>query len=319
MINNNLLSGIFGIFAVILLALGISNNKISENFILGCPLGIKRDRNSVLKTGDSTFFMTPGNYNTMAPPRMQGTANLGSYVRYKLPDTSNMALDVNSPITGGCNLTPSSAPQMNGKNVGLQAARLIRENYSNDNMNGTYEGTDPITKCQASNALNYNEQRAKLVNSDYIEPQDMLPIQTMNTTLPDGQAAQVVMMDRLIASTARSRYSRNYADPIRGDLAITPDKGGWFNVHPNLATDLNRGAMYALFGNPSDMGVANSQAYMLINSEAGGTASTYGGANVSTQKAQIASAALGDVSTVNTAAMQYAQMSGGNKDRTYFA
>lgn len=322
MINNNILSALFGLLAVLFLGFGFKNNSITESFILGCPMSVKRDRNTILKTEDSTFFMTPGTYQSMVPPRIQGTSNLGVYSKYRLPDTSNMALDVNSPIVGGCNLTASAAPSMNNQLVGLKASKLVKENYANDNMNGGYAGIDPITKCQASNALNYNEERAKL--SDYTEPTDLLPVQTMNTTLPSGQPAQVIMMDRLISSTGRSKLRLGGSDFIRGDLDIVANVntdcygGGWFNVHPNPVNDLNRGAMYALFGNPSELGVSNSQAYMLINSEAGGTASTYGGANVSTQKSQIASAALGDVSTVNAASTQYAQMTGGNKTATYF-
>jgi len=319
---NNILSAIFGIIAVVAFSFGMKSNNINEQFILGCPMGVKRDRNEILKTGDSTFFMAPGQYHSMVPSRAGGMINMGAYTKYRLPDTSNMAFDVNSPIVGGCNLVPSSAPEMNGQMVGLKASKMIKENYSNDNMNGGYAGVDSGSGCQASNALNYNEERSKL--STYTNPSDLLPVQTMNTTLPSGQPAQVIMMDRLIASTSRSKYRLNHQDWIRGDLAITPNYitdatgKGWFNVHPNLATDLNRGAMYALFGNPTDLGVNNSQAYMLINSESAGTASTYGGANVATQKSQIASAALGDVSTVNAASTQYAQMTGGNKNVSYF-
>lgn len=322
MINNNsILSTLFTIIAGIALIYGFASSGVSENFVLGCSLGgVKMDTSDVIQTDNSTIFAVPGTYQSMLPPRIQGVSNLSSYSRYKLPDVSNLALNPNSPIVGGCGLVSQGADT--GKYVGLQATQLVKENYSSDKFNGSYANIDPVTKCQASNALNFNDERAKLIKQDYVEASDMLPVQSMDVNMPDGKAAQVVMMDRLMVAPTKSRYALGGVDWIRGDLQIIPrtysQEERWFMPRANPAVDLNRGAMFALFGNPADLGTSNSKAYMLINEAAGGTASTYGGSNIATQKSEIASAALGDVSVVNPTAVQFAQATGGDRLKSNF-
>ncbi|WRW24750.1 hypothetical protein [Singapore grouper iridovirus] len=63
-------------------------------------------------------------------------------------------------------------------------------------------------------------------------------------------------MDPQLMGSQTTQYSRNrgYGDPIRGDLPIVPDDGGWFATRANPAHHLHTGALSMIGGDASDCG-----------------------------------------------------------------
>ena len=140
-------------------------------------------------------------------------------------------------------------------------------------LTGKLHGGPPCKKYQAS--LSVDESDVRYV--DMIQPQDnkkekakspeyfeaSLPemdasqgnMPSAYGRMPHGDVHSYITAPRLIFSTRRGRYRRNFADHLRGDLKINPchQALGWFNTNPDLSSDLT----YGYFENPHAGTMAN--------------------------------------------------------------
>jgi hypothetical protein len=80
-----------------------------------------------------------------------------------------------------------------------------------------------------------------------------VPVGDMTQVDALGKVVQPVVYDRLIYANRNSRL-RSRGDWIRGDLAIAPRKGDWFQVAVNPSIDLNQGALNVLAGEQNEQG-----------------------------------------------------------------
>ena len=78
----------------------------------------------------------------------------------------------------------------------------------------------------------------------------------MTTITATGEPEQVRVLNRYLYANKKDRQL-GLADPIRGDLPITPCQTGWFQVSANPVTMLNPGALAVMGGTPSDYTPAN--------------------------------------------------------------
>lgn len=107
-----------------------------------------------------------------------------------------------------------------------------------------------------------------------------LPVGTMSTMDSAGNLNQVVMVQHIMPmnNKASSRL-RSQGDPIRGDLAIVPCQSGWFSVYPNIARDVQEGAMNVLAGAGGGGESYNKLMNLLVNAS-GGASTTLGGVDL---------------------------------------
>lgn len=83
---------------------------------------------------------------------------------------------------------------------------------------------------------------------EYMNVEDLMPSQTMETVGASGQVVDTYQTDRLMYSNSKSRTQLD-ADFIRGDLAIVPAQNQqWFQSRYANPTNLRAGALAALGG-----------------------------------------------------------------------
>jgi hypothetical protein len=107
-----------------------------------------------------------------------------------------------------------------------------------------------------------------------------LPVGTMSTMDGAGNLDQFIAFNRIMpANTKSSSRLRAGGDPIRGDLAIVPCQSGWFSVYPDIARDVQEGAMNVLAG-AGGGGESYNNLMNLIVSASGGSQTALGGVNL---------------------------------------
>lgn len=133
-----------------------------------------------------------------------------------------------------------------------------------------------------------------------------LPVATMSTMDGGGGVDQFIAFNRIMPANTKSS-SRLYAqgDFIRGDLPIVPCQSGWFSVYPDIARDVNSGALNVLTG-AGGGGEAYNQMLNMVVAASGGSQTTLGGvnladslpqynANMATSMSTDLKAAMGDI------------------------
>jgi len=131
-----------------------------------------------------------------------------------------------------------------------------------------------------------------------------VPKGTVTNVNEMGEAEQFIAFNQLMPANTKSS-SRLYAmgDFIRGQVPITPCMSGWFSVYPDLARDVNPGAMNVLAGAGGGGESYNKLMELLLKA---GPSTTLGGvdlaqelpqynANTNVQQITNLRAGLGDV------------------------
>jgi hypothetical protein len=244
--------------------------------------------------GSKKFFSTP-NFQANLSPRFSNI-DYGANIRYNAPDRKNMGVpcspmefgnmakenynsahrrmnEMDQTKEGYCG--SASAPSCGKGGVGANSNAIgsvinsdynLPAGYANGNFNKVYES---LPGTVVSSACGSREN-----NSD-------LPLGTMTTMDSNGDQSQFIAFDRIMpANNKGSSRLRSQGDPIRGDLNIAPCAAAWFSVYPNLARDVQEGAMNVLAG--AGGGGDNYNALMkTIVQASGGTQTTLGGVDLS--------------------------------------
>ena len=209
------------------------------------------------------IFSVPGTYQAQLNPRFSNV-DYGANIKYNMPSYKNQAVP-HDPLTFG---------------------DMAKENYK--------PGYGSITSCRSGEAPlsfhggapetipnysagNYREVMDKAYeSSQYPDTDSLVPIGDMTTVNALGETIQPIIYDRYIFANRNSRL-RALGDPIRGDLPIVPETGGWFrpSVHPNI--DLQEGAMNVIAGNHNE---TSNELANLIYTSSGGGQTTIAGVNM---------------------------------------
>lgn len=238
-----------------------------------------------LQKGD--FYAVPGTYQAQLSPRFSNV-DFGGHLRSKMPDLGKMAspsdplyYNPTKPLTENYEYQPCG--QGGAQNEILSS----RNNLSVHN--NTKKLASMVSDDKMYSSLASAEQDMFKNNVEYPEPTDMIPIGDMTTTNVMGEVSQPVSAVRFYYANRNNRL-RSLADPIRGDLPITPCTSDWFrpSVHPHI--DLNQGAMNVMGGRDNETSQAMAT---LLNRTSGAT--TIGGVDLMAQKNISLGAGLADV------------------------
>jgi hypothetical protein len=170
-------------------------------------------------------------------PRLSNV-DMGSNIRYNLPDNEYLGAPANALTYGPSNMN-------NLPNAGVPSCAKdgscggTKENYEDERY-------EPIS--QAARVPVMQQQAQALADMGLIKARNQ-PNMTVDTEC--GPAA-VTVYDRLIFSNQKSRLY-GQGDPIRGDIGcIVPIKDAWFrpSVRPNI--DLRAGALSIMGGIDND-------------------------------------------------------------------
>jgi hypothetical protein len=262
--------------------------------------------------GSGSFFQVP-NFQAVLSPRMSNV-QYGANIRYNMPSRENMAVPCD-PLTFGDmaqeNFNPNTrgpvnprmAPGANGMqgkfprmHENRQPQReTSREDFCASCGPGQCGGGCPPSCGKGGYGISNKVGDSYGVPPSYAEgnywdvydkipPSVMsagseLPVGTMSSSDGAGDIQQVVTYNQLNFVNKKSRLW-GLGDMIRGDLPITPCNTGWFSVAPDLAQDLNAGAMGVLSGAGAG-GEVNNQLLQLLVQSTGGVKSTFGGVDIS--------------------------------------
>lgn len=280
------------------------NDSILENFI-NVPQTVKvmplleTQRGQVAlpesqNLGSSSMFMIPGTMQSSLSPRMSPLNNYGSFIRYNMPSEQYQGVPKN-PLT---------------------FANMAQENYTNEGYCGS-GGCSSVQSCNPGGLTPNARLNAKAAGKSSVAPDHSdpswhaakaslpsmgevvseLPVPDMTMLNTDGTVENPIIYDRFMYANQKSRL-HGLGDFFRGDLAIKPCRGNWFNVSVHPQIDLNSGAMAVLGG--LDNGTSRAL-YDLQFQSSGGADNTLGGVdlsdsfNVSAQKLGYQGSATNDV------------------------
>lgn len=254
--------------------------------------------------GNDKFVSVPS-FQALKSPRFNGGGSIAAAVRYNMPDQRNQAVPCN-PIDHGNMASENFKPQIQQVKEGFQTKSCGGRCSGGcgpqcSNGGESLEIASPPDYNLPSNYMDGKGKDAVAYSANNNSPTFVtdLPVGTMNMSDADGNSAQPIVYQRLMYARPQGRL-RQFGDPIRGDLAIVPCGGEWFSVHPNIAQDLQEGAMNVMGGVRNDSSMALAE---LIHKASGGTNTTIGGVdlagyNPSTQYETSLSGAFGDINVV---------------------
>ena len=226
------------------------------------------------RLGSNPMFMIPGNMQSSLSPRMSPLNNYGSYIRYNMPSEQYQGVP-KDPLT---------------------FSNMVQEGYTKEGYCGS-GGCSSVQGCRTDGTtpnarLNARAAGGGHVDSHFADPSyhaamdsipsaanvvSELPVPDMTMLDNDGSVQNPVVYDRFVYANQKSNL-HGLGDYIRGDLAIKPCVGNWFNVsvHPHI--DLNSGAMAVLGGVDN----STSQALYELQYQSSGTQDdTLGGVDLS--------------------------------------
>ena len=277
MLDNKFLFTLIGlIIAVIAICKSdFSSNKISENFwsnsvgrsivanqtattngkVTALPLNIPAMMGRTPNPGIN--FFQPVNLDASIAPRF-GNVQYGANIRYNMPSSKNLAVP--------CNPIPIPVSVISK----MATNNYTKENYGCENKNDSSlpQISEDSNYVDALNSPNYSAS---------------LPISDMSVLSSDGTVSNVIISNQLTFANKKNRLW-GLADLIRGDLAIAPCTGNWFQVSANPATGLNAGALASIGGYDNE---SMQNTVKLIHAASGNTNSTMAGMDLSSQLNQV--------------------------------
>tara|TARA_R110002111_G_scaffold66137_7_gene108008 strand:+ start:218 stop:1213 length:996 start_codon:yes stop_codon:yes gene_type:complete len=298
--NNNFLFTVVGIVGAIfaICNLNMNNTPVRENWN---NIQLGRHMTPVLrkKNGQQTGtpmqvvnpksmannrFVSVPKFDSIIAPRNSGGIGYGAHIRYNAPDRKNQGVP-SHPLA----------------HSGVQQANMVNENYSCGSSCGT-GGLSKMGKVaggyalpsdyMAGNKSELIQQAQNLPNGQFLENSDgsvnsiplnagpsatpitnELPVGTMNGSNVNGENEQFIVYNRLMYAPSLKSRTYGHSDYIRGDLAITPESTGWFQVSANPSTDLNTGAMNVMAGTNA----VDTNMLELMQMSKGPSATAFGG------------------------------------------
>jgi hypothetical protein len=221
--------------------------------------------------GHEKFYSNPS-FQGILEPRM-GNVSYGSNITYNMPDYKNLAVPCDS----------------------LAMADMATEKYKNSVENyGCNSNTSMTPPKVTSSSQEYENEMNSLYDSEHstgVLSDGLMAVGDMTTIDALGQVSQPIVYDRYIYANLSSRLA-SQGDMIRGDLAITPNVGTWFNVSANPNIDLQTGALNVMGGYDNE---SARQMASLVNTSSGGFDTTIGGIDMQNQFGTMTSAAGGDI------------------------
>jgi hypothetical protein len=191
--------------------------------------------NSFIGNLSDDRFVKTTNMQSLLSPRFDNSAQTTN-IRYSPPALRNMASEPYNP---------------------LMSADMATENYSPSCGAG---GSAPArsspfgTAPPGFTAGDYQQTlQTAVAENTYSTATDILPLGTMSDINSEGAQTNPVVYKQFIAAGAKSRL-RAHGDMIRGDLAIAPNVGQWFNVSVVPSLDLQAGAINVMAGNTNESG-----------------------------------------------------------------
>lgn len=242
---------------------------------------VPRDKNRNPTSGGystkNTYQSMLGNNNVVSYPNFQGALSprfnntqIGAQIRYNIPDQAHMAAPYH-PLAFG-NMATKGYNGNNRENFGCSSGRC------NGSCNGSCGkgGVSPKLHPAMSHNPNYTSAMNQIKDSEYntdVLSDGMVQVGDMTTINASGEVDQPIIYDRFIHSMKKSNL-HSQGDFIRGDLAIAPCEGQWFNVHPTPHLDLNAGAMHVMGGYDNETAKNLAE---LMHVTSGGYQTTMGG------------------------------------------
>jgi hypothetical protein len=261
-----------------------NKKEIRENF-WGLPQRRVRRMTEIVnpKTGHSTaiqndggyhrpqFAVTPGRTYAMTPHNAIHTPSFQSHV----PLRTGPSLGVHANIKYGTR--PDS------RNMGFTSDPFGR-NPMQASRGGITAPTPVVHSDQAfvggpahiRTPYIRENFRAGNTNAIAVHSNSTIPVDSMDAVNESGDVGQPIMYDRFVFSQARSRL-RGQGDPIRGDLPIAPNTGGWFTPSAVPSNDLREGAINVIAGSDNE---TNRTLANYIYASSGNTQSAIGGVNM---------------------------------------
>ena len=225
--------------------------------------------------GSAPMFMIPGTFQNSLEPRTNPLNNYGAYIRYNMPSEEHQAVPKN-PLTFGSMVhegyTKEDFCSSGGCGSGVQSCNAggLTPNARLNAHAATPSPTSPDHSSQSYHAARDSIPMGAAVTSE-------LPVPDMGTLNADGTVDEnPIIYDRMMYANQKSRL-HGQADWIRGDLAIVPCKGNWFNVSVQPQIDLNSGAMAVLGGLNNE---TSQELYQLQYQSSGTADSTLGGVDL---------------------------------------
>lgn len=303
MIGSKFMFTFIGIILAIFALLNLNfSTPVVEGFWGGIQLGTTVQSSAKLPSGEkvaiggnflntsalgSNKFVSVPSYQAMLSPRFSNL-NYGADIKYNMPDRVNMASPCD-PLTFG---DMANEKFMMNKRENFIPKTVQRENYeggcANCGSGSCGGGCSPSCGKGAVGlghkfAMGYELPPDVHAPGNWNQIHDSLPGDTITNELPvgtmatvngAGESEQVVVYNNLMFAPRPTSRAFAQSDFFRGDLAIVPCQSGWFSVYPNIATDINPGAMKVMNGE----GDSNNATLSLLASSSG--RNTFGGVNL---------------------------------------
>jgi hypothetical protein len=298
MSETNILFPIIGLTATLVAINYLQNKKVKENFGMLPSFQTKVDvevapnakaaaegkfqsvqnKYQTMLNPQKAFYTVPSNFQSNLAPRFFG-GDYGANISYNLPSQQNLAVPQN-PL----DLANTAADLREGFCVSGSCGQKNTSVVS-CNKGGaptSYSGGAPLMQANYTDG-NYQQKANELYSkpSSLKATHNALPVGDMTQLNSLGQVNQPIVYDRYMFANRNSRL-RSGGDPIRGDIAITPNAPGWFrpSVQPNI--DLQQGAMNVLGGVNNETA---QQLADLIYTTSGRSQTAIGGVNMEQQLA----------------------------------
>lgn len=245
--------------------------------------------------GSSPMFMIPGTYQNSLEPRMNANNNYGAYLRYNMPSEEHLAVPEH-PLTFGNMVHENYSKENYCSSGGCGSVQSCSAGGVTSNVapNAHQATPSPLQSGHSSNS--YNAELDSLPIASHVTSD--LPVPDMGTLNVDGTVDEnPIVYNRMMFANQKSKL-HGLGCGIRGDLAIAPCSGKWFNVSARPSIDLRSGAMAVLGGIGNE---TSQELYQLQYQSSGTSDSTLGGVdltealNVSAQKAGYQGMATNDV------------------------
>ena len=245
--------------------------------------------------GSSPMFMIPGTFQNSLEPRTNPLNNYGAYLRYNMPSEEHQAVPKN-PLTFGNMVHESYTKEDYCTSGGCGSVQSCNAGGVTPNAVINAHAATPTPTAPDHSSQSYHEARDSIPAGAHVTSE--LPVPDMGTLNVDGTVDEnPIVYNRMMYANQKSKL-HGLGDWIRGDLAVVPCKGNWFNVSVQPQIDLNSGAMAVLGGLNNE---TSQELYQLQYQTSGTADSTLGGVdlgealNLSAQKTGYQGMATNDV------------------------
>ena len=274
MFNNNFVIMLIGIVLAVYTLYNSAIVRSIEGYAGGMPSRIAK-LDTPPKLSQDMFCSSGPGFQSQLSPRFGNIALLGN-LRDRMAPENFMAFNKANPIS---------------------YANMVKEGY----CKGGSCDTQLSNKRNAIRALSSTAGNRDMVvgnveaTSTYPDASSLIPVGDMTTPDSLGQETQSINFDRMIYANRQNNRLRSQGDKLRGDLAIVPNRGQWFNVSVNPQIDSEPGAMNVMAG--FDNSSSKNQAALSAIYSGGGTQISGGidVAPVMNQFSQRLGSALADV------------------------